>query len=43
MLEDNGPESRIIHFGPLQPYHVVIILVVILKIVMVIAVERGGA
>ena len=42
MLGDNGPESRIIHFGPLQPYHVVI-LVIILKIVMVIAVERGGA
>ena len=53
MLRDNGPESRIIHFGPLQPYHVVIlgplqpyhvvILVIIVKIVMVIAVERGGA
>ena len=42
MLGDNGPESRIIHFGPLQPCHVVI-LVIILKIVMVIAVERGGA
>ena len=42
MLGDNGPESRIIHFGPLQPYHVVI-LVIILKTIMVIAVERGGA
>ena len=42
MLGDNKPESRIIHFGPLQPYHVVI-LVIILTIVMVIAVERGGA